>query len=246
VIRKLILAAAMFAMATTAANAHALSLTFNEFAHGGVVSTPNNANYLGVIINVTNLSGLPGHPDLGVAFDSENEVGTADPDLERGNGWATGNLAPSTVLDNLLIIQENDLGCNTDICSVPDDEFSNPAGTIELDFRQLKERHSTFQFDLVDIEDTTIEAGMIEFFLNGGLVQTFDFADFGPDYGAIWGDNSANRVDLGLVGEFDQILITMGGSGGITNIITTIPEPSTLALSGLGLIGIALVGRRRR
>ena len=38
---------------------------------------------------------------------------TADPDLE-GPPWATGNLAPDTVLGNVLIIAENDVDSDVD------------------------------------------------------------------------------------------------------------------------------------
>jgi hypothetical protein len=46
------------------------------------------------------------------------------------------------------------------------------------------------------------------------------------------------------VGEFDEVVITLGGSGGVDNIVTLVPEPSTLALLSLGL-GVLLLARPR-
>jgi hypothetical protein len=38
----------------------------------------------------------------------------------------------------------------------------------------------------------------------------------------------------------------MGGSGGVDNLFMSVPEPGTLALTTLGMTGLAIVGRRRR
>jgi hypothetical protein len=93
------------AVAMIAVQAQALTLDFEEFEHGTVVSDSALANYKGAVISVVNFHA--GHQDLGIVFDSEHEIDTADPDLERGSGWAAGNLAPDSVLGNILIIQEN-------------------------------------------------------------------------------------------------------------------------------------------
>ena len=242
---------AVLVTAMSSVQARALSLDFEEFAHGEIASVSNNPSYKGVVIAVDNANSSSGHPDLGVAFDSENEVDTRDPDLERGNGWATGNLAPSTELGNVLIIQENGTGCGDGICDRPDDEANRQAGTITLDYSNLDETFNSFQFDLIDIDDVTAEGGSIEFKFLGGLVAFFDFESFADDFGAIWGDNSVNRIDLGEIGQFDEVVITIGGSGGIDNILATdsgivVPEPSTFVLTAIGLAGLALYGRLRR
>jgi len=166
---------AVLVTAMSSVQARALSLDFEEFAHGEIASVSNNPSYKGVVIAVDNANSSSGHPDLGVAFDSENEVDTRDPDLERGNGWATGNLAPSTELGNVLIIQENGTGCGDGICDRPDDEANRQAGTITLDYSNLDETFNSFQFDLIDIDDVTAEGGSIEFKFLGGLVAFFDF-----------------------------------------------------------------------
>jgi hypothetical protein len=240
VLWKLELAVAV-AAAMVAVQAQALTLDFEEFTHGQVVSTPDLANYKGFVIAVENFQA--GHPDLGVVFDSEDEVNTADPDLERGAGWAAGNLAPGSVLGNLLIIQENAVGCGDGVCGDPDDEARRQAGTITLSLSPSSTPFNSFEFDLIDLDETTAENGSIEFLIDGTQTALFDFDEF---TGVTWGDNSANHIDLGKVGAYDEIVITMGGSGGVDNLLMSVPEPDTLALTTLGLTALTFAGRRRK
>ena len=97
------------------------------------------------------------------------------------------------------------------------------------------------RFDIVDLDLITAENGSIEFLLAGAQTAIVGFDEF---TGVTWGDNSANHIDLGEVGAYDEIVITMGGSGGVDNLLMTVPEPGTLALTSLGLVGLAV--RRRR
>jgi hypothetical protein len=230
-------------VAMVATQAQALTLDFEGFAHGQVVSTPALANYDGVVITVDNPN--PAHPDLGVVYDSENEANTpntADPDLERRAGWAAGNLGAQAVLGNLLIIQENPAGCGSGFCDVADDEALG-GGTITLGLSSFQVPFESFAFDLIDLDTLTAENGSIEFLLDGAQTASFDFDEFS---GVTWGDNSANHIDLGQVGAYDEVVITLGGSGGVDNLQLTTPEPGTLALTSLGLAGLAVVGRRRK
>lgn len=218
--------------------AGALTIDFEEFTHGEIVEESH-----GVIIVTENFNAAAGHPDLGIAFDT-TRTGTADPDLQQGAGWAGGNLAAdNTVLGHILVVQENDIGCAFDsICNDPDDEGIRPAGSFTLDFSALG-TFQTFAFDLVDVESAVMENGSVEFLLGGTQVDIFTFDEF---LGVSFGDRTANRVDLGLVGEFDHVVITMGGSGGVDNVVTFVPEPGTLSLLGLGLAGLLLTRRRWR
>ena len=83
--------------------------------------------------------------------------GTSDPDLE--DPWSGGNLASTTILENILIIQENSIGCGDDICDVPDNEEGPPAGSFEIVFGNAV---SSIGFDLIDIDDTNASAPIPE------------------------------------------------------------------------------------
>ena len=49
------------------------------------------------------------------------------------------------------------------------------------------------------------------------------------------------------VASFDRVVVHLGGSGAIDNVnVEVIPEPGTLPMLGAGLIGLTLVGGRRR
>jgi hypothetical protein len=204
-------------------------LDFDGFAHGQVVP--------GVTANNPNRSFH--YP---VAFDT-NESGTADPDLERGSGWSGGNLAPNADLGNVLILQENDTACASGICSSPDDEGERPAGSFQFAFGEFE----TFSFALIDVENE--EGGSITFTRFRSVVKSFSFSDFlGFGQNIAFGDHTANQVDLGEIGLFDAVTITLGGSGAIDEIAMRahipVPEPDTAGMIGLGLAGMAL-GRRR-
>ena len=226
-----------------AIGANAGTITFDEtgIVHGTIIDTQFQTPF-GVTFSVTNNGS---GPDLGVAFDS-TATGTSDPDLEDEGGWDTGNLASSTILGNLLIIQENNDGTGDGVADDPDDEGSRPAGTITIDFDFLID---SIGFDLIDIEDVTNEAGSVATFLNGGAaLKTVNFADFLDlgtfDRDVVYGNNSANRIapltaaEMGI-GSFDQVVISMGGSGAVDNITwSTVPEPATSALLAGGLLGL--------
>jgi hypothetical protein len=191
-----------------------------------------------------------GHPDIAVAFDSVNGAPTSDTDLLQGASWATGNITPSEVLGNLLIVQEND-DCTATFCNDPDDQ-AGVGGQITFDYSDLG-TFDSFSFDLIDHQPGAGEGGSIQFLLEGSEVEFFSFNDFlGFAQGVLYGDNSTYRIDftneVGAGFEFDEVVIALRGSGAIDNLVAspvTIPEPNTMALGGLGLVMLATVGRRR-
>lgn len=88
-----------------ASPALALTLDFEEFDHGDIVTGSQ-----GVVITTTNIGG---GPDIGVAFDT-TETSTSDTDLQFNSpgisggesGWTQRNLAPTTFLGKVLIRRE--------------------------------------------------------------------------------------------------------------------------------------------
>ncbi len=231
------LAGCLLLVTALSASAGALTLDFEEFGHGDVVTLSK-----GAFISTENFHPNASHPDLGVAFDT-TASGTSDRDLEQGGGWALGNLAPATGLGNLLIVQENALGCDTGTCSDPDDEGRRPGGRFTIELAGLG-TFDEYAVDIVDVEDRSAENGSIEFWNGAVLTSSFDFDDFlGLGQGVAFGDNSANHVDLGHVGSYDTIVVTMGGSGGIDNIEAAMPEPGAALLFALGCA--TLSGARR-
>lgn len=226
--------------------ASALTIDFEEFSHGQIVTASN-----GVTISTVNLGG---GPDLGVAFDT-NRTGTADDDLQYNspdisggeNGWRSGNLAPNTDMGNIMIIQEHANSCNAFGCSNPDDEGSRPAGSITFDYSALG-TYDRFAMDLVDVEESrSAEPGSIDFYLRGVRVEEVMFSDFGAP-AVSYGNNSANRLFVldGL--SFDTVIVNLGGSGGIDNITATnaVPEPTAAMLFVTGMVVMRTSLRRTR
>ena len=186
--------------------------------------------------------------DIIAAFDTRL-TNTADPDLE-GPNWAIGNLSVSnTDLGNVLIIAENNAGATSGFLSSPDDEGQRPGGQIVFSFGSAI---GSFGFDLGDIEHVTLGNTILNFSLQGvsvGSVALSAFTDANSslyDASIAFGDNSANRfrpiTSAYLGGVFDEVTLTLGGSGAIDNIV--VPTPGALAT--ISLVGLAATGRARR
>lgn len=206
------------------------TLDFSDLSHGDVVA----AQYAGQGVNIAavNFDNLL-DPDLAMIFDT-SLTGTADGDLE--DPFSSGNTDLNTPLGNVLIISEN---------GTPNDEGSRPAGTITFTFDMLV---TSFGFHVVDLESETAEQSSLDFYRNGGLVESVDFAEFlaggSHDNAVIYGNNSINLVnEFAVAGGYDELVINVGGSMGFDNITYTIPTPGALALFGFGG---ALMSRRRR
>jgi hypothetical protein len=136
------------------------------------------------------------------------------------------------------------------VCDVPDDEGDRPAGSFDI---RLSSAISGFGFDLVDVENETAEAGSITFFDGANSVARTWSQLLAADASIVWGDNFINRIGviqagaLGLT-QIDRVLISMGGSGGIDNLVLDTDFPPVPEPVGLGALGalLALWAARRR
>ncbi|WP_428387274.1 hypothetical protein [Mucisphaera sp.] len=247
-----------------------------DLAHGDVITSGALRSALretyGVRFNVDNFhqtlnaNNPNAFNDPGVIFDSTLTV-TRDDDLE--DPWEGGNLPASTILGNMLIIQEAGVSPST-----PDDEGRRPAGTINIRF---DDPISSFGFDIIDLENgaeangsniLTIER--VEGSRNVRLDIPFtEFVDdTSPFYvpGLEFGDNYANEIpafDISLLNDvidannlangtsrptftegIDRVRITLGGSAAIDNITfdTFIPPPPIIPTPAGFAAGLALMG----
>jgi hypothetical protein len=217
-------------------------IDFDGFTHGEVITA---AGGVSIVADNFNRSF-----DLAVAFDSDFQGPTADADLQAGAAvWSGGNLQGEN-LGRMLILQENDAGCDTGVCESPDDEGRRPAGTLSFLFEVPV---LSFGFDLIDIDSLTLENGAITFYDVAGGSASIDFVSlFASSADAVAGNNHANRfdaIDLAQLqlGAVSKVEFSMGGSGAIDNVnFQVVPEPTTALLMGLGLAGLAWSGRSSR
>lgn len=232
------------AMAAPAAHGRAATiLDFDSLTHGEVVSDQMRDSH-GLIVSGDNYSRSF---DLVAAFDTTLRH-TRDGDLE--DPWSGGNLPANADLGRVLIIQENDDRRRDGLLKRPDDEGHQPAGDLIFDFLAPV---SLFGFDLIDVEDPLSEPGAVSFFSAGHLLRQIAFNDFvtpGDFYDSTieFGDNTANRIApitaaaINARG-FDRVVIHMGGSGAVDNLV--VPEPATAALLVFGALGLLRHPRRR-
>jgi len=202
--------------------AAAISINFDGFANGQII----DSEVPGVVISADNMGG---GPDLAVIFD-ERIVQGGDPDLNGGGcipgdpanicdgTWAVGNLAPNTVLNNLLIVQENGVNQGGFISTVPDDEAGG--GTLKFDFQECIKSFGMDAIDAEGMEETPGSFGSISFRLNNVEVATRDFENLVAVN--LFGDNSANRfapITSAVLGTtFDEVWVIHDGSGAVDNI----------------------------
>lgn len=89
-----------------------------------------------------------------------------------------------------------------------------------------------------------VTSGAVTFATQFNGTNIGNFASTGPAYS---GTTTANVVDTTGGFSLTQIATITHTRSGVTgfNMITTVPEPATLGLLGLGLIGLAFVRRRQ-
>ena len=243
----------LVAIALVSSSVHAGVITFDELGltHGSVV----NNQYSGVAISAINITSGDG-ANFAVAYNSSG-TGGEDSDLE-GPTWGNSNITGVNTMNfgNVLIIQENHSdgtgvqGCAGGQCLFPDDEGQRRAGSLIFDFDMSID---SFGFDLIDVEGAEASGGFLASFFGsgGGLLGFIGFEQFEPggafDQGAVYGDNSVNRIDpidLSVFGDVKRVELGLGGSGAVDNIKYSVPEPLTIALFGIGLFGLGFARHR--
>lgn len=178
----------------------------NEYAAYGVTITTNNL--------------APGHPDLGIAFDTDNPTG-GDPDLRTPNP----GLHPSntTAFHNVLIIAEDAVFDANGLVIDPDDEARQPAGSFTFDISFVL---TEARFTLLDNE----EPGLIEFFKDGFAVGSTPIPSTA--------DGAVQTVGFDGA-QFNSFKVNLGGSGALADL-TLVPEPSSLLLLAFGPLFLRL------
>ena len=267
---------AVSALFISQVNAGVTVIDFDDasIGHGTIVDSEYSG--MGVSITSVNTKGTASTSDdvtgRQVAFDADSVAGsTSDPDLEYNNngndyngvgafGYTALNIdgvSYGNTPGNVLILQENNVGCDDGVCNDPDDEGgSNPAGYFEFTFDTLVDIISLDTFDIEDkgefviqfFAGTTLVSTLVETSKSvGDVVSIFN----APNYTVQAGDNTLQTMGdgqfvrqlLNIVG-IDSLRIQLPGSGAIDNLAFRTQEVS--APASLGIISLALLLMIRR
>lgn len=216
----------------------AASIDFDLLGQGEVVNSQ-------FVLDGVTISAINPHRsfDLAIAFDTNADPATSeDPDLTAP--FSVGNATGNDFGIALIVSETSDGGSG--FVAAPDDEAAGPGSTLVFEFETAI---SSFGFDALDIEEPA-EAHLIRFYSGDALLKSLTFADLMVlDPTIVFGDSSANRF-APIEAESDgwnRVEVEFGGSGGLDNLLfTPIPEPGSVALVSLGLIGLAIAGRKPR
>jgi hypothetical protein len=160
---------------------------------------PLGLQWADVGLVIATFNNTPGHPDLGIIFDSSAPSG-GDFDLATP-GPGVGNDTP---LGNLMIVAENNVDSDLDgLVDDPDDEAGG--GVVRFDFQDPWELCS---ITLVDIDDSgTTE---LRFYTEiGGTADVIPVMNLG--------DNSVQTIEFEMTG-IVRFEVAFGGSGGIAQL----------------------------
>jgi len=223
-----------------------------DIVHGQVIDTEyQNFFGLGSGVSISAINNDDSNADNdAVIFDTNPaaDSGNRDADLHAPFNAVNAlfpNLPDNFLPGNILILQENNIGCADGVCDVPDDEgtrFSNkPTGVFTFDFDQSVFLETIDFFDVEDAENGTGPHNEITVTLDDQSTRIFHTPETG-------GNNKYGQVAFNLAGVV-KIEVELRGSGGLDNIKgqygNNIPEPMSIALFGLGLLLLGLMRHRQ-
>lgn len=194
------------------------------------------------------------HTDQGNDFSDANSFSNANKDgfltLFNSNiQWDTNDNDLKVGQGNLAII--NETACGTK-CVKPDDRYigsnstdaSNPTGTpnggfVFIQFSQAVNLHS---IGLADMENSANQKGSFRFYNSAGVTVQNAGNNWTAMNGA--GGNTYTEQSFSFANAITTMVIRMQGSGGFTNLaFSKVPEPTTIALFGFGLLALAFKRR---
>jgi hypothetical protein len=226
-------------------------LDFDSFADGQIIDDEYLADYGVSVESVNYIDGVAnnGNDISGrqVAFNTLNN-NSRDNDLEYNNNnndynnqgsdfhytalnmpGFVGNANPG----NVLILQENGIGCGDGICDRPDDEGSRAAGYFTFTFSNIV---NILNIDFFDIEDKagqdTKYYGIHFFDQDNNEVHQGNFVP-------TMGDGQFYRQAFHNISGVKRLVLNMPGSGGLDNLAfatTDVPEPVSIAIFATALL----------
>lgn len=261
----ILLSAAFFA------NADEYTITFDESGLHGQTGSGNDAGNYGTLLdNEYGAGGINTLPGVDITFwaqtswsrnsflNGANNLDSSNADLflTLFNSDQASNANDADLLvdqGNLAIIHERPTECSVanNQCIDPDDRYSSSNVHGGFMFIQFSQPVSVHSIGLADIESGSDQRGKFAFINSAG-----DF--LGYKGMTVTGDGEYTEQDTygnsnqPLMSSFGDtisyIVVKMIGSGGINNIkisktITQVPEPTALAILGVGLL---MMGRRRK